>query len=402
MGKKTRNHQMRKLVVIAPTYNEQENVASFIDAVLAEQKKLANFAIYVLVSDSHSSDSTARIVKDLAKKNERVVYLDVKERGLGLGLFKGLNYAVEKMNADLLITMEADLSNDPKQIPDFVEKATEADLVIGSRYIVGGAITNWSWWRKALSKGANLILMALAFTKNVHEFTNLYRLFRPAVWSTLRAKLEKYPGWLFVPAFVFEALDAKVKFVEQPIVYFDRFGGRSKMRTLSYTKNLLLYALKYRIEKSASVFRFAVVGGIGFLVNTVVLVIGVKLGMLPSVAGPLGAELAIIVGFTLNNRWTFAQSEITSWRQIPFKFIQYNVIALGSVVIQFAFLRVGEILFGVKQFVGPMIDLPVIRFYSWYMFFYMWGVGVGMVWNYIMYSKVVWKNKNRVSGSTTT
>lgn len=384
---------MKKVVVVAPTYNEEENIESFLTAVLAEQKNLPEYDLNILVADSHSSDRTYELVKKIMGSSKKVLYLDVKERGLGLGLAKGLDFAVEKMGANVLVTMEADLSNNPNQLKDFLSKMETADIVVGSRYTDGGKIVNWSWWRRALSLAANLILGVFAFNFKIHEYTNLYRVFKTEVWEDLRSKVSIHVDWLFVPAFVYEAIGTQFKIVEQPIVYYDRFGGRSKMKTLSYTKNLLHYAIRYRVKKSASVFKFIVVGGTGFIINTIILVGGVHFGMLPSVAGPLGAEVAIIVGFVLNNFWTFSENKITSWTQYPFKFIQYNIIAFGSVIIQFLFLRGGELLFGLARFKGPMIDLPIIRLYSWYMFFYMWGVGVGMVWNYIMYSKVVWRKQ---------
>lgn len=236
----------RKIVVVAPTYNEEANIGSFIASVLAEN-------IEVLISDSHSKDGTAEIVNELASSNKKVHYLDVKGRGIGLGLIKGIDYAVEKLKADVIITMEADLSNDPKQIPQFIAKMSKNDIVLGSRYIKGGKITNWTWWRRAFSLGANIILLLLAWTNKTHEFTNLYRAFTKEVWLDLSPKINKYNGWLFVPAFTFEALDAKLKIAEIPIIYFDRQGGKSKMRTLSYTKNLLNYALKYRFNKIVSI-----------------------------------------------------------------------------------------------------------------------------------------------------
>ncbi len=238
---------MKKIVVIAPTFNEEANIGSFIASVLAQN-------VEVLISDSHSTDGTAEIVKELSSKDKRVHYLDVKERGLGLGLLRGLDYAVDKLNAEILVTMEADLSNDPKQLPDFIAKLNKADVVIGSRYVRGGRITNWSWWRKIFSLGANYSLRTLAWAPNLHEFTNLYRAFKKEVWLELRPKIKMHVDWLFVPAFAFEVLNSKFKVRELPIIYYDRYGGRSKMQTLSYTKNLLHYALRYRVKKLWSIF----------------------------------------------------------------------------------------------------------------------------------------------------
>ncbi len=236
---------MKKVVVVAPTFNEQDNIAGFLTTV-------SQFVPDIVISDSQSSDQTAAIVKTFSAKNPGIHFLPGKVPGpgkLGVGLAAGINYAFKELDADLVITMEADLSNDPKELPAFINKAQKADLVIGSRYCRGGRIVNWSWWRKALSRGANFVLALLVGTSKTHEFTNLYRAFNKKTWDAVAPKATIHTGWLFVPAFAFEALNAKLKIVEQPINYFDRFGGRSKMQTVSYTKNILQYALRYRLGK---------------------------------------------------------------------------------------------------------------------------------------------------------
>jgi len=245
---------MKKVVVIAPTYNEEENIENFLTNVLAQEGRLTEYSLEILVSDSHSKDKTAEIVQKLSRKDKRIHYLDVKERGLGLGLFKGLNHAVDRLGADILITMEADLSNDPNKIVDFLEKLKRADIVVGSRYGHGGGIVNWSWWRKTLSLVANTFLKFMAWYPNLNEYTNLYRCFKKVVWQQMQEKLSPYTGWLFVPAFIFVATTTKFKIVEQPFVFYDRFGGRSKMHTLSYTKNLVEYAIKFRVKRIWNTF----------------------------------------------------------------------------------------------------------------------------------------------------
>jgi dolichol-phosphate mannosyltransferase len=379
----------RKIVVVAPTYNEEENIAAFIEAV-------SKYPVTLLISDSHSSDKTKQIVQSLKslKFKETLFYLDVKKRGLGLGLSEGLNYAVDKLGADVLITMEADLSNDVSRLPEFIKKVKNYDLVVGSRYARGGGVENWSWWRRLLSRTANLTLSLISLTFGISEFTNLYRAFDKKVWEGIKNKVSAHRGWLFVPAFIFEALGAQFKIVEIPYIFRDRFGGRSKMKTVSYTLDLLRYAIRYRLKKSASFLKFLVVGGLGFVINTAVLVVGVNFGMVPANAGALGAEFAIISNFILNNLWTFNDRTINSWKTIPFKFFQFNFLSFGSAVIQFLFLKAGELIFGLDSYKGPIIDIPYVNFFSWYLLFYIAGVGVGLVWNYFMYSRVIWRKKS--------
>ena len=395
----------RKVVVVAPTFNEAENIAAFIEAV-------SKYPVKILVSDSHSTDGTAKIVR----KYKDVCYLDVRKRGLGLGLSEGTNYAFSQLKADVVITMEADLSNDISMLPEFIKLANKYDFVIGSRYAAGGGIKNWSWWRRLLSLCANNVLRVLSGALNIHEFTNLYRAFNKKVWEDIKDRVSIHTDWLFVPAFAFEALSGKYKVIELPYTFFDRFGGRSKMNTVSYTKNLLKYAVVFRLQKSASFFKFLVVGGLGFVINTIVLIVGVNMGMIPANAGVLGAEIAIISNFILNNFWTFhdrklkldlitplrrlgLESLLSSWSEVfqvlyfIFKFIQFNVLSFGSALIQFLFLKAGEIIFGLTRYKAPILDISFVKIVSWYMIFYICGVSVGLVWNYLMYSRIIWKKK---------
>ncbi len=156
--------------------------------------------------------------------------------------------------------------------------------------------------------------------------------------------------------------------------------------------------------------KFAVVGGWGFVVNTTALVFGVRWGLRPSIAAPIGAELAIISNFILNNLWTFSDKTFTSWSVIPGKFIQFNLLSLNSPLIQFLFLRVGEAIFGLARFKMPFIQydffgkLPLLpKVITWpiiskiapkfsiYLIVYLFATGVVMVVNFIIYSTIIWR-----------
>lgn len=155
--------------------------------------------------------------------------------------------------------------------------------------------------------------------------------------------------------------------------------------------------------------KFLVVGTIGFIINTTALILGVRVGLRPSVAGPAGAELAIISNFILNNFFTFSDRQL-SVGAVPAKFIQFNILSLGSVIIQFIFLKTGELIFGLKNFKQPILlmtpfsrwgivklvlSLPIVgklaKKFSAYLVFYVAGVGVGLVVNFIIYSQIIWK-----------
>ena len=171
--------------------------------------------------------------------------------------------------------------------------------------------------------------------------------------------------------------------------------------------------LRYQVpvEKIMAHFlKFLVVGTLGFIINTVVLIFGVRIGFNPSVSGPAGAELAIISNFLFNNFWTFSDKSITSLNTGISKFVQFNILSFGSVLIQFTFLKIGEKIFGLATFKEPLVSYPFIANLgltkwlltlplipkltpklSFYMIFYMTGVGVGIIVNYFIYSNIIWK-----------
>lgn len=162
-------------------------------------------------------------------------------------------------------------------------------------------------------------------------------------------------------------------------------------------------------------FKFLLVGGTSFIINSIALIVGVRAGLLPSISGALGAEISIIFNFIANNFFTFSDRPITSWSQVPEKFITFNILSCGSLLIQFTFLKVGELIFGVKTFKQPV--LQVVHFDKWpvmgpivelflkikplriflekkltlYFVFFMMGVGVGLIVNFTIYSLVIWK-----------
>src|SRR5689334_20859678 len=141
---------MRTLVVI-PTYNERENIASLIDDVLRVAP-----TVDILVIDDNSPDGTGALVDEIATRRPQVCALHRPGKlGLGTAYVLGFRYAIER-GYDLVFEMDADYSHDPRYLPTFLQMAEQADLVIGSRYIPGGDTPNWSPLRKFISGGGNV------------------------------------------------------------------------------------------------------------------------------------------------------------------------------------------------------------------------------------------------------
>jgi dolichol-phosphate mannosyltransferase len=169
---------MKKALVVLPTFNEGGTIKKLIEDILAQNDKLPNWDLEVLVNDSSSTDDTAKIVKELKKKNPKKVYLlETKKEGLGKAYHQAFVYAIEHIQPFVIIQMDADFSHNPNDIPLFLDKiAKGADFVVGARYIKGGSIPkDWGIHRKLLSVVANMTIR-LGFMKlSIHEWTNGYR-----------------------------------------------------------------------------------------------------------------------------------------------------------------------------------------------------------------------------------
>lgn len=369
------------VVVVLPTYNERDNITQLLKALSEKTQGIKGYGFKFLVVDDSSPDGTGDLVKQYQKANKNTYLLSGKKQGLGKALLRGLTYAVEELKADILVQMDADLSHDPKSLPEFFERLDAgADYVVGSRYIPGGSIPdNWGIHRKIFSVVGNGIVRYGLGVMAVHDWTGGYRAYRKEYFLRSRARLERYSGYVFQIAFLHNAIKLGAKVGEVPINFTDRRYGRSKIAPSEYIRNVLEYVGRERIKsmQEGTFGKFLIVGSVGFIINTVLLELIVAIWKTPVLGSIIGAECAIISNFFLNNGWTFRERRIKERGILP-KLLQFNITSLGALVIQ-----------GISVFIGTgLFGLGVYRL------FYVLGVCIGLVWNYIMYSKVIWKTGN--------
>lgn len=243
--------QGKRAVVVIPTYNERENIQEIVTAALAEQANLAGFDLHVLVADSHSDDGTLDIVGRMAAENPQVHLLDVMERGIGLGLSKGLCYAVETLHAQVLLEMDADFQHNPQDIPTFLDRiAAGYDLVVGSRF-VPGSVNKMPWYRRVLSIGANQVIRLLLGLQGVTEVTTSYRAFTTECF--LRVDPESVPwgerSFIPVPVFLVRMIESGARATEIPITMHTRAHGTSKMVYHRYIWDIFKFVVRSRWEK---------------------------------------------------------------------------------------------------------------------------------------------------------
>ncbi len=367
-----------KVVVVIPTYNERENIVLLLDQLEAAFKGIKNHTISYLVVDDTSPDGTCDVVTAYQKTHKTVHIITGKREGLGHALLRGMTHAFEHMGADVVLQIDADLSHNPKTAPEFLKAIDRgANFVVGSRYIPGGSIPdNWGIHRKIYSILGNAIVRFGLGHLSIYDWTGGYRAYKKKFYDEIHNELTKYSGYVFQIAFLHKAIHHGAHAVEVPIQFTDRLYGHSKIAPAEYIKNIFMYLINARIHEitHGPFGKFLVVGTIGFIINTVVLELLVAAGTHPVVGSAAGAELAIISNFFLNNFWTFQHRKIATGNMVA-KFLQFNGTSLGALLIQSGTVALGTLLFGLGA----------------YRLSYILGVGLGLIWNYTMYSKVIWK-----------
>jgi dolichol-phosphate mannosyltransferase len=220
------------MVIVVPTYNEADNLEWIVGRVLAAQP-----LAHVLVVDDGSPDGTGDIADRLAAADDRVRVVHRTEKaGLGAAYLHGFAVALER-GYHVVGEMDADGSHQPEQLHRLREALETADLVIGSRWVRGGSVVNWSLFRKALSVGGNLYARALLGVP-VHDVTAGYRLFRASTLRAIDLTSVESVGYCFQTDLTVRTLDAGLRVAEVPIEFLERERGESKMNPDIATESL--------------------------------------------------------------------------------------------------------------------------------------------------------------------
>jgi dolichol-phosphate mannosyltransferase len=391
---------MKTATVIIPTYNEAGNIKKTVEKLQSVFEKVSDWKMQILVVDDSSPDKTYEIVKKLQTIHSNVHLLLNKEKGgLGAAYLKGMKHAYGELNSDIVFEFDADLSHNPQKIPDFLKKIDEGyDLVIGSRYIPGGSIPkDWGLHRKFLSKVGNIVIKAILTNFTISDWTTGYRAITKETFEKISPEMvdQRFSGYTFQIGFLYKAVQKKLKIAEVPFHFKDRTIGKSKIGP-EYIVNNLLYLAKTRIEEfiQTRIFKFLVVGSTAALVQLISLEL-YRIFFSYLVANILSIETAIVFNFILNNIWTFSDRKLKK-REIPFKFVQFNLTSAGSIIIQMVVAFLGLTFIGLVDILTvPSIDYTL----DTGPIFSAVGIIIGMFWNFFAYSVIIWKKDKPVKNS---
>lgn len=214
-----------KVLVIIPTYNEKGNIEPLVRGIFSSLK---NYDVNILFIDDGSPDGTGDEIRRFQREDERIKLIERdRKMGLGKAYVAGFDFAI-KNGYSHVFEMDADLSHKPEYLPLFLELAREYDLVIGSRYIKGGGVRNWSPLRELISKIGNLYArLILGFS--IKDSTAGFKCFRIEVLKSIKPETLSSEGYSFQIENVWRAWKKGFKIKEFPIIFYEREKGKSKM-----------------------------------------------------------------------------------------------------------------------------------------------------------------------------
>ena len=387
-----------KVVIIIPTYNEKGNIERIIPITEEVFKRIKNYEMAILVADDNSPDGTTEKVIELAKKYGNIELSSGPRYGLGAAYVRGMTYAIEKMGADIVFEMDADLQHDPEKIPEFLAKMEEGySMVIGTRYSEGGSIpAAWPIPRKIFSIFGNLLIRTIMMRFWLHDWTGGFRALRKEVFLKEKDELTEFKGYTFQVSFLHKVIRDGFKIGEVPFHFGERNIGDSKIAPMSYIANLLRYVIIARIIELKRIIKFLIVGGTGFLVQVLTQEIFARAiftsleteSIRDGLSAGFGAEAAILSNFMFNNFWTFKDTKKIKENSTFFvRLIKFNLASFMSIAIQslsvYVFVNLlGENLhifdFTIKTRLAVLI--PTIIF-------------LVVPLNYLIYNRIIWKTQ---------
>jgi len=212
-----------RILVIIPTFNELESITSIIPRVRASVPQAE-----ILVVDDNSPDGTGELADVLAMEDPAVhVMHRLGKEGLGAAYLAGFGWALQE-GYDVVVEMDADGSHQPEQLPSLLDALGDADLVLGSRWVDGGQVENWSKRREFLSRGGSLYSRLLLGIP-LHDTTGGYRAFRAETLRQLDLHEVASQGYCFQVDLAWRATQRRLRVREVPITFVERTAGTSKM-----------------------------------------------------------------------------------------------------------------------------------------------------------------------------
>lgn len=357
---------MPLLSIIVPTYNERENIPILMERV---KNALSDIDFELVIVDDDSPDETWKLAEELGKKHPFLKVIRRKnERDLATAVVEGFR----KSKGDVLTVMDADLQHPPEKIKEMFKKIQDgAEIVVGSRYVEGGEIENWSFKRKFYSKGARAIAyLLLPKSREVKDpLSGFFMLKRDVIKN-----VDLHPiGYKILLEILIKGKYKKVE--EVPILFKDRERGSSSLVFKEYGKySRHLLRLSWDEGEILRFIKFGLVGGSGILINEGLLwllwgIIGIYL-LLSSL---ISVEISIIWNFIWNEVWTFHDRGESGIKEFFKRMGKFNLVSIIGLFLNVTILMFLHLVFGVYPLTANIV-----------------GITIAFIWNFVANNLWTW------------
>jgi dolichol-phosphate mannosyltransferase len=234
--------------IVMPTFNESRNIKPLLSSILAEAEGVPSHEVHVLVVDDNSPDGTALVVKELMNDSPRIHLLTGTKKGLGDAYQRGMMGALKELEPDIIIQMDADFQHDPALLPLFVALSNYGfGVVIGSRFVPGGKIPNFGWYRRLISLAGTALVRAFGGLPAFTDCTSGYRCIRTEFLRKCDVRGLATRGYSFQSSLLCELVWNGAPVIEIPITFNERREGTSKLAFRDQVEFLTnLFRLLYR------------------------------------------------------------------------------------------------------------------------------------------------------------
>jgi dolichol-phosphate mannosyltransferase len=347
-----------ELSLIAPTYNEKENIVPLVERV---HKALSRFNYELIIVDDDSPDGTADLANSISTKYPLKVIVRKNERGLASAVVAGFDQA----SGQVLGVIDADLQHPPEAIPKLLDAIRGgADVAIGSRYVEGGGIEGWSTRREIISIGAKTIArFLLASVRGIKDPLAGFFLFRREVIE----------GVMLTPTGYKILLEVLVRghagqVVEVPYVFKERERGKSNLtfkEQLNFLKHLS--RLAWFEGELKRFIKFCVVGASGFCVNLGLLALFVEVANMHKVWAQVPSyQISILTNFAFNEYWTFRDRRTPGLKAFLIRAVKFNLVSQVGWGINIGVYYVALNVAGIYYIVSQIIAIAVATLWNFF------------------------------------
>jgi dolichol-phosphate mannosyltransferase len=344
--------------IVIPTYNERDNIHELLERIQRSMEPL-RYPFEILIVDDDSPDETWKVASDYSDSYPVRVLRRKGKRGLATAVLEG----IKASNYDIIVVMDADLQHPPETIPELLSDVTDgADIAIGSRYVEAGALTNFDFFRRIVSRGADLLARTLfRQIRNIRDIESGFFAFHKDVIA--RANLNPV-GYRILFEILVQGDYATVSEIAYRV---DKQGGGVSTPGVNNAVNYLRHVLSLfsRSGEFHRFLRFCAVGSVGAAVNLVVLYSLTESGVFYLLSGFIGIEAAVLLNFVLNRSWTFKDRGARGLRSVLTALYRDHAVRFVGIVLDLVILWILTSFVGVYYLVSQVI-----------------GIGVAMLWNY--------------------